>query len=304
MTELVIVGGGKMGEALLAGLLEAGKYTADNVVVVEPVKERCADLTDRYKVRAIPSADPTTPGLFDGLLPNTILATKPDVIPEAADRAARYSNCILSIAAGVTIATIEQAIPAANQSTGDTAIDHAVATANPTTSSPFPIIRAMPNTPALVGQGAAAICGNAAAASYMDWADDVLSSVGIVVRTTEAELDAVTGLSGSGPAYFFLVAEALIDAGVGVGLTRPIATELATQTMLGAATLLSEGLNTGTHAAELRANVTSPGGTTAAGLKVLEQERVRAAFANAVEAATQRSAQLGKATATPSDPPA
>ena len=288
MTELVIVGGGKMGEALLAGLLDAGKYQAADVLVVEPVQERCAELAKRYQVRAEPNldsaavfgpaADPAA-NPADGPLPNTILATKPNVIPAVAAVAAQFSSCILSIAAGVTLATLEQATASEAEQ--------------------LPIIRAMPNTPALVGCGAAAICGNAHAASYLDWAQDVLSAVGIVVRCTEAELDAVTGLSGSGPAYVFLVAEALIDAGVAVGLSRAVATELTTQTLLGSATLLHQGISEGTQAAELRANVTSPGGTTEAGLKVLEQKSVRAAFASAVEAATQRSAQLGQATATP-----
>ena len=124
----------------------------------------------------------------------------------------------------------------------------------------------------------------------MVWAESILGAVGSVVRTTEGLLDAVTGLSGSGPAYVFLVAEAMIDAGVMMGLARPIATELTVQTLLGAATLLAEGR----PAAELRADVTSPGGTTAAGLRELERGGVRAAFAAAIEAATLRSRELGR----------
>ncbi len=284
MTELglVIVGGGKMGEALLSGLLKAGKYKPADVLVIEPLTERRAFLAERYKVKTETGINHSAiPSYMVGQLPNTILATKPNVIPVVAAAAARHSNCILSIAAGVTIATIERAV-----SNEDTLM---------------PIIRAMPNTPALVGQGAAAICGNDHAASYLDWAEEVLSAVGTVVRTTEAELDAVTGLSGSGPAYVFLVAEAMIDAGVAAGLTRQVATELTTQTLLGSATLLREGISEGTQAADLRANVTSPGGTTAAGLRELEKHSVRAAFASAVEAATQRSAQLGRATAPPAN---
>jgi pyrroline-5-carboxylate reductase len=150
----------------------------------------------------------------------------------------------------------------------------------------------MPNTPALVGAGAAAISpGTAATDDDLAWAGSILGAVGTVVRVPENLLDAVTGLSGSGPAYVFLVAEALIDAGVLVGLPRPTAVELATQTLLGAARLLVE---TGDSPEALRAAVTSPGGTTAAGLRALESAGVRAAFLDAVAAATERSRELGR----------
>ncbi|HCB34339.1 MAG TPA: pyrroline-5-carboxylate reductase [Acidimicrobiaceae bacterium] len=271
MTELLIVGGGKMGEALLAGLLAAGRK-ADGIVVVEPVAARRDELAERYGVAA--RADVTD---AEGV----ILAVKPDVVPAvAAEVAAAGTRRVLSIAAGVTIATMEAA----------------------GLTEPTAVVRSMPNTPALVGQGAAAMCGNAAAGDDdLDWAEEILSSVGIVVRTSEALLDAVTGLSGSGPAYVFLVAEALIDGGVRAGLPRPVAADLATQTLLGAATLLRAG----TSPAELRANVTSPGGTTAAGLHALETAGVRAAFADAVAAAAARSVELGAApSAAPSDTPA
>lgn len=173
----------------------------------------------------------------------------------------------MSIAAGVRIAAMEAELP----------LEVAV-------------VRAMPNTPALVGAGAAAIAGGTnAAETDLVWAEGILGAVGTVVRVTEEQLDAVTGLSGSGPAYVFLVAEALIDAGVRQGLARPVATELTVQTLRGAAELLA----TGQSAAELRAAVTSPGGTTAAGLHVLESAAVRAAFADAVAAAADRSRQLG-----------
>jgi pyrroline-5-carboxylate reductase len=149
----------------------------------------------------------------------------------------------------------------------------------------------MPNTPALVGAGASAIAGGASAGPEdLAWAETVLAAVGTVVRVTEAQLDAVTGLSGSGPAYVFLVAEALIEAGVLAGLPRGISTSLAVQTILGSARLLAEG---DAPAPELRAAVTSPGGTTAAGLRVLEAAGVRAAFLDAVAAASERSRALG-----------
>jgi pyrroline-5-carboxylate reductase len=150
----------------------------------------------------------------------------------------------------------------------------------------------MPNTPALVGRGASAIApGRHATDEHLDLAEQLLGAVGIVVRVSETALDAVTGLSGSGPAYFMLVAEALIEAGVLVGLPRPIAEELTVQTLLGAAELLAHD-DSGPEA--LRAAVTSPGGTTAAGLRELEARGVRAAFLDAVTAATRRSRELGQ----------
>ena len=153
------------------------------------------------------------------------------------------------------------------------------------------VVRAMPNTPALVGAGVAAIApGSEAGDDTMAWAEGILGAVGDVVRVSEPQLDAVTGLSGSGPAYVFLVAEALIDAGVAEGLPRPIAERLAVGTLRGAGIMLAES---GQGAAELRAAVTSPGGTTAAGLRALETRAVRAALGEAVAAATARSRELG-----------
>jgi pyrroline-5-carboxylate reductase len=176
---------------------------------------------------------------------------------------------VLSIAAGVTIAQLEGALAPGT-----------------------PVVRAMPNTPALVGAGAAAIApGRHATDDELSWAESILGAVGTVVRLDESLLDAVTGLSGSGPAYVFLVTEALIEAGVLAGLPRPVSSTLATQTVVGAARLLAES---GDTAEVLRAAVTSPGGTTAAGLRELERAGVRAAFLDAVVAATERSRQLGR----------
>ncbi len=174
---------------------------------------------------------------------------------------------MLSIAAGVTIAALQAAA-------GDSVV-----------------VRAMPNTPALVGQGAAAICGGPTATDDdLTWAEGILGSVGTVVRVPESHLDAVTGLAGSGPAYLFLIAEALIDAGVLAGLTRATSEALVTQLLIGSAALLGERGNP----AQLRAMVTSPGGTTAAGVRVLEEHAVRSALLEAVMAATRRSAELGQ----------
>ncbi|HNA36955.1 MAG TPA: pyrroline-5-carboxylate reductase, partial [Microthrixaceae bacterium] len=175
---------------------------------------------------------------------------------------------VLSIAAGVGTAALQAAV-------GDSVA----------------VVRAMPNTPALVGEGASAICaGPTAVDADLDWAEGLLGAVGTVVRVPERSMDAVTGLSGSGPAYVFLVAEALIDAGVAAGLPRDVADRLTRQTLLGSARLLAES-DDGPEA--LRAAVTSPGGTTAAGLRQLESHAVRAAVIDAVAAATARSAELG-----------
>jgi pyrroline-5-carboxylate reductase len=174
---------------------------------------------------------------------------------------------LLSIAAGVTLDQLERAV-----------------------GSGVAVVRAMPNTPSLVGVGAAAIAGGTEAGDDdLDWAAGLLGSVGMVVRVPESLMDAVTGLSGSGPAYVFLIAEALIDAGVLVGLPRDTAVALAGQTLLGAATLMVSS-DDGPEA--LRAAVTSPGGTTAAGLRALEQAGVRAAIIDAVVASAERSAAL------------
>ena len=262
MHQLVIVGGGRMGEALLGGLLAAGRAPAD-LAVAEPMAGRQQVLEARFPGVTV-SAGPLE---GDGV----VLAVKPGDAAAAA-RAAGQVGCrrLLSIAAGVTTATLEAALPAGT-----------------------PVVRAMPNTPALVGAGAAAVAGGRAATEAdLGWAEDVLGAVGVVVRVAEPLLDAVTGLSGSGPAYVFLVAEALIEAGVLVGLPRDVASTLAVQTLLGSARLLAEGAE-GPEA--LRAGVTSPGGTTAAGLAVLEDRAVRAAFLAAVRAATERSQALGRA---------
>ena len=256
MAELVIVGGGRMGEALLGGLLAAG-WSASDLAVVEPVASRRDELA-KYEGVTI-SAEPVA---ADG----AVIAVKPGDVPGAV--AGASARRVLSIAAGVTISALEAAA-------GD-----GVA-----------VVRAMPNTPALVGSGAAAIAGGTAATDDdLRWAESILGAVGTVVRVPEHLLDAVTGLSGSGPAYVFLVVEALVEAGVLVGLPRPIAAELAAQTLLGSARLLVES---GDGPEALRATVTSPGGTTAAGLAELERHGVRAAFLDAVAAATARSKELG-----------
>lgn len=261
-TRLEIVGGGRMGEALAAGLLHAGWAVPEEMVVVEPVPARRDQLASRF----------TGLGLSASAVPadGAVLAVKP-VDGETACRevAAAGAGRVLSIMAGVPISRIQAWL-----------------------GPDVPVVRAMPNTPALVGAGAAAIAAGATAGETdLDWAEGILTAVGAVQRVPESLLDAVTGLSGSGPAYLFFVAEALIEAGVLNGLPRSTASVLVVQTLLGSARLLSE---TGDTPEGLRAAVTSPGGTTAAGVRALERHAVRSAFLEAVTAATERSRELGR----------
>ncbi len=261
MYAIQLVGGGQMGQALLGGLLAAGTCPADQVVVVEIDPDRRAELTGRFAGVRVTDRPVPAQGL--------IVATKPAGVAAAVAAAVEVGvERIVSIAAGVSTASIEAAAQVE-----------------------VPVVRAMPNTPSMVGAGAAAIAGGRhAGEADLAWAESVLGAVGTVVRVPESALDAVTGLSGSGPAYVFLVAEAMIDAGVDAGLPRDTADALVRQTLLGAARLLSEGSQ---DPAALRAAVTSPGGTTAAGLRVLEQRATRAALIDAVAAAARRSAELG-----------
>lgn len=252
-----------MGGALVEGLIASGT-PANEITVAELFEQLRAELAERYGVA-------TTADIVASR--GALLATKPDGIAAAAAEVAEAgTERVLSVAAGVSIATLEAQL-------------------RPGT----PVVRAMPNTPALVREGAAAFAANDAASDAdVAWAETILSAVGVAVQVPEKLLDAVTGLSGSGPAYVFLVAEALIEAGVTQGIPRAEATALVAQTLLGSATLLASALADGTSPAKLRADVTSPGGTTAAGLFELEAAAVRAAFAKAVAAATSRSVELGK----------
>jgi len=264
--ELAIVGGGRMGEALLAGLVAHGRR-ADQLVVVEVVEERRAQLGQRFPALSVT-------GSFADLPADAVLAVKPPDTPGAAAAAVGAgATRLLSIAAGVSTAAIEAAAAGAG-------------------AAEVRVLRAMPNTPAQVGEGAAAVCaGSSAVPADLDWAESILAAVGRVVPVEEGQIDAVTGLSGSGPAYVFLVAEALMEAGAAVGLDAAVARALTEQTLLGAARLLSES---GQSPQDLRAAVTSPGGTTAAGIAVLEERGLRRALAEAVAAATARSRELGQ----------
>jgi len=259
--QLVLMGGGKMGEALLGGLLRTGWARAEQLVVVEVVASRAAELAERYRDVRIVDAPIAAAG--------AVLAVKPADVPAAAATLAGVGiGRVVSIAAGVTIATLQAAL-----------------------GPDVAVVRAMPNTPAMVGAGCTAIAGGASAsADDLAWASGVLGAVGTVATVSEPLLDAVTGLTGSGPAYLFLVAEALVDAGVLVGLARPMALDMVRQLFVGAAGMLAGDIGS---PEELRAQVTSPGGTTIAGLRELERAGVRAAFFDAVAAATARSRELG-----------
>lgn len=249
-----------MGAALVGGLVAAG-WAATDLAIVEVASPRRETLTTMFPEIAVCDTVPSCEA--------AVIAVKPNDAATAAQAAAAAgARRVLSIAAGVSVDALQSAC-------GD-----GVA-----------VIRSIPNTPALLGKGAAAMCGGLFATdSDLDWAEGILSAVGTVARVSEPLLDAVTGLTGSGPAYLFLVAEALTDAGVLAGLTRPVADALVRQLFVGSAAMLAEH---GDPVA-LRAMVTSPGGTTAAGLRVLEEHGTRSALLEAVLAATARSQELGK----------
>lgn len=286
MARIAIIGGGSIGEALLGGLLRAGKQIKD-LVVAERDPARAKYLSEKYTVLVTTVADAVDTATY------VVVAVKPadveDVVGDIAGAAARLDSdaaeqVFVTVAAGVTTAYYENKLPAGS-----------------------PVVRVMPNAPMLVGGGVSAIApGRFATAEHLREVSALFDAVGGVLTVAEPQLDAVTAVSGSGPAYFFLMVEALVDAGVDQGLTRSVATSLAVQTMAGSAAMLLErldnvapigntamGLTVDTSAAQLRATVTSPGGTTAAGLRELERGGLRAAVANAVSAAKQRSEQIG-----------
>jgi pyrroline-5-carboxylate reductase len=258
-SSLLVVGGGNMGSALLRGLLASG--WGGSIGVVEVDETRRASLAEEIPgVTAIGE-----PVRADGV----VMAVKPKDAQSACRAVAEAgADRVLSIMAGVRLELLESWL-------GGT----------------VPVVRAMSNTPALVGEAASAMSGSPAAKeSDLVWAEEVLRSVGMVVRVREELLDVVTGLSGSGPAYLFYLAEAMIAAGVSEGLNRDTARSLVLQTFTGSARMLVES---GESADALRTKVTSPGGTTEAGLKVLSERRVGDAIHETVAAATQRARELG-----------
>ncbi len=286
VARIAIVGGGSIGEALLSGLLRAGRQVKD-MVVAERDADRAKYLSETYSVLVTTVDDAAENAKF------VIVAVKPadveSVIGDIAEAAARAESnsaeqVFVTVAAGVTTAYYENKLPAGS-----------------------PVIRVMPNAPVVVGGGVSALArGRFATPEHLKEVSAIFDAVGGVLTVPESQLDAVTAVSGSGPAYFFLMVEALVDAGVSVGLSRTVATDLVVQTMAGSAAMLLERLDEAqpvgdaamgtamdTTAAQLRATVTSPGGTTAAGLRELERGGLRSAVTEAVSAAKKRSEQLG-----------
>lgn len=256
---IAFVGAGNMGEALIRGLIVAGTVKPEQIIAYDVRGDRLDFLHKTFGVRtseSVPSADVI------------VLAVKPQNVSDALSSLRLHpSSFILSIAAGITTARIETELGGQPR-----------------------VIRVMPNTPALVGAGAAALCkGRYATDDDLATAESILAAVGITVRVDETHLDAVTALSGSGPAYIFYVTEALIRAGVDAGLREDEARRLMIQTVLGAGKLLVE---TGELPEELRKKVTSPGGTTEAALKVMFERKLAGILAEAVQAAVKRGREL------------
>ena len=262
---VAIIGAGVMGETLLSGLLRAGRRPGD-LLVGEKRRERAHELQERYGVEVVSNVDAARKADTHALV------VKPQDMADVLDELApvvRPGQLVVSLAAGITTAFIEARLPAG-----------------------VAVVRVMPNTPALVDEGMAAISrGSHCDESHLAEAEALMSSTGKVIRVPERQQDAVTAISGSGPAYIFFVVEAMVEAGVHLGLPRGVATELVVQTVVGSAKLLRE---TGEHPTVLREQVTSPGGTTAAAIRQLEDHKVRAAFLTAMEAARDRSRALAE----------
>ncbi|MCW4354972.1 pyrroline-5-carboxylate reductase [Hoyosella sp. YIM 151337] len=275
MTTIAVIGGGRIGEALLSGLLASGRAARD-IVVSEKMQERAAELSRRFGIRAMSLRDAAESADV------VVVATKPGDVAAVVDglvevmEVSDREKTVVSLAAGLTLGWYEAKLPAGT-----------------------PVVRVMPNTPMLVNEGMCVISpGRYAADQHVDVVVELLKPVGRVLTVGEQMMDAVTAVSGSGPAYFYLVAEAMIDAAVKLGFPRDSAAELVVQTMAGSATMLQRALedkaSSATAPNQLRYAVTSPGGTTAAGIAALEQNGLRASFFEALEAARDRSVELGK----------
>jgi pyrroline-5-carboxylate reductase len=266
MDALALLGGGKIGEALLTGLLRGERGPAD-IVVSEKHPDRAAYLAATYGVRTLDAAAAAA------VATTLVLAVKPqdiDTLLAEIRPVVTTAHLVVSVAAGVTTAQLERGL-----------VDG------------VPVVRCMPNTPALVDEAMTAVAGGAHAdEAHLATAEALLAAVGKVVRVPESQLDAVTALSGSGPAYFFFLVEAMIDAGILLGLPRALSAELIVQTAIGSAVMLRDS---GEHPVQLREAVTSPGGTTIMAIRELENHGVRAALLAAIEAAAIRSRELGAA---------
>lgn len=265
--ELGIIGVGAMGSALLRGIVGSGLLAPSSIIVYDVIHAKTQAVSEELGCLAAKDLSE-----IPQKARRILLAVKPayvaDVLKGCAD-SMHESHVIISIAAGVSIQRIQAVVPAG-----------------------CGVVRAMPNTPALIGQGVTAVSFSDEVKDYdRDWTKNVLNCVGSVVEVPEAQMDAVTALSGSGPAYVYLFLESMIDGGVAAGLPRQVAETLAMRTVMGAAAMAMEA---GKHPAELRAEVTSPDGTTVAGMRVLEKERVRSALIEAIMAARNRSEELGR----------
>ncbi len=261
---LLVVGGGQMGRALVGGMLTQGVMKASQVVVLEPSAESRVWWTEHQGEVMLAESLEKSIDAADAVL----LAVKPGVVAKVTQQQAGFwaGKLVISIAAGVNMAKLCGWIGHQR------------------------VVRVMPNTPSLVGQGASAFCSAAdVSAADQAWIESILQSVGKAFRVEESQMDGVTGLSGSGPAYICVIIEALADGGVLAGLPRALAQKLAIQTVLGTATMVAE---TGRHPGELKDAVASPGGTTIAGLRVLEQNGMRGTIMDAVAAAAERSREL------------
>lgn len=261
---MTVIGGGRMGEAIVRGLLAAGSVAADCVTIAEPSAARRTELTETYGVHCVADASEALPADL------ALVAVKPQiadaVIGGLSDALA--TAVVVSIVAGFTCARLESLLPSGTS-----------------------VVRVMPNTPAMVGEGMAVISGGAEASSEdVVLVESLFGQIGRAVVVAEQYQNAATAISGSGPAYFALVIDALARAGVRQGLPRDVAQALAVQTMLGTARML---LETGVHPSVLIDNVSSPGGTTIAAIEALEAYGLRTAFAEAVAANVERSQELG-----------
>src|SRR5262249_2719882 len=264
--KIAILGAGRIGEALIAGLLSSGWREPGEIAATTRRQERVDELRERHGVEATLSNHEAAVGAA-----LVVIAVKPQDIDALLGEIGGLilpEQTVLTIAAAVSTTKVERRL-----------------------SEGVPVVRAMPNTPSTVHEGIAGLCAGAHASdAHLDLAEEALSHLGAVVRVPESALDAITAVSGSGPAYFALLAEAMIEAGILLGLSREISTQLVVQTMLGTAKQLRDERM---HPVELREMVTSPGGTTIAAIRELETAGVRAAFLNAIQAAMVRARELG-----------
>ncbi|GHF72713.1 pyrroline-5-carboxylate reductase [Amycolatopsis bartoniae] len=265
MTTIAVLGAGKIGEALLAGLLKGGR-SADELLFTERHPERAAELTGQYGIAGVEvdEAAKRADVLFVAVKPQDIEPVLTELAPVVGP-----SSLVVSLCAGLPTALYERRLPEG-----------------------VPVVRVMPNTPMVVGEAMSAISpGTHATPEHLALVKELLSSVGQVIEVPEKQQDAVTALSGSGPAYFFYLVEAMIDAGILLGLPRAVAEKLIVQSAVGAAKMLAQSSE---HPVILREAVTSPAGTTINAIRELEKHGVRAALLDAIEAARDRSIELGK----------